>query len=152
MLNSCTFRKGKADELEMLQAIFVTSIQTTCKKDYTAVQIEVWIDSVQNRDRWVQKLTCDYFLVAEMQKGIVGFASLQSNNYLDFLYVHPDFQSRGIGRKLIQLMEMEAIRLGSGHISSDVSVTALSTFLKCGYLVIKPNFCSRSKNCQRSMK
>jgi ribosomal protein S18 acetylase RimI-like enzyme len=40
-------------------------------------------------------------LVAELSGRIVGFAAVK-DSYLSFLYVHPDFYRRGIGRKLLQ--------------------------------------------------
>jgi len=40
-------------------------------------------------------------LVADHEGQIVGFAAVKEG-YLSFLYVHPDFHRRGIGRKLLR--------------------------------------------------
>jgi len=65
---------------------------------------------------------------------MVGFASLENNDYLD-LYVYKDHQSKGIANKLFMEIEAEAIKSGVANLYSDVSITARPFFEKNGFKI-----------------
>jgi putative acetyltransferase len=83
-------------------------------------------------------LTTQYFLVAELENKIVGYASLENNDYLDFLYVHKDYQRQGIADRLYAEIEKEAIKRKATFLRSDVSETARRFFEKKGFKTIAP--------------
>ena len=62
-------------------------------------------------------------------------AEIEADGFIDFFYVHPKWQGRGIGKALLATLETEAARLGVGMIFADVSVTAKSFFLARGFRV-----------------
>lgn len=132
-------RKGTLNDLSEIQTLFADTIKSTCKKDYSKTQIEAWISSIENKERWINKLTKQYFLVAEMNAKIVGFASLESGQYLDFMYVHKDYLRQGIADMLYQELELESRKSGYTKISSDVSITAKPFFEEKGFKVDKEN-------------
>ena len=119
-----------------MQKMFVDTISTICKDDYSPEQIKVWTSSIENTQRWIDKLSSQYVLIAELDHKIVGYASLENNNYLDFLYVHKDFQRQGIADKLYTEIEKEAIKRKSTFMNSDVSETARRFFEKKGFKTI----------------
>lgn len=125
------------NELEEIQKLFVTTVTDICKKDYTEEQIKAWSSAVDDKEEWAEKITNQYFLSAKAGDQIVGFASLKSTNYLDFLYVHKDFQGKGIAKKLLLLIERKVQMNRIDKINSDVSITAKPFFEKNGYKVIK---------------
>lgn len=59
------------------------------------------------------------FLVAEIEGAVVGYASWR-NDELMSLFVHPDWQGRGVGTQLIQECLREAESKGSpiAHVNS----------------------------------
>ncbi|MBK6265517.1 GNAT family N-acetyltransferase [Marivirga sp. S37H4] len=138
MNNEITIRPSKLDDLKEMQKLFVDTITTICKADYSTEQINVWTSSIENTQRWTDKLTSQYFLVAELGNQIVGYASLENNNYLDFLYVHSDYQRQGIADKLYDEIEKEAIKRKATALHSDVSKTAKPFFEKKGFRTIAP--------------
>src|SRR5688572_33485902 len=105
-----SIRLSKLSDLTEMQKMFVDTISTICKDDYSPEQIRVWTSSVENTQRWTNKLTSQYFLVAELASKIVGYASLDSNEYFDLLYVHKDYQRQGIADRLYSEIEKEAIK------------------------------------------
>jgi putative acetyltransferase len=129
-------RHSNLSDLNELQNLFVDTISTICKNDYTPEQINVWTSSIENSKRWTDKLTSQYFLVAELDNKIVGFASLEKNDYLDFLYVHKDHQRQGIAENIYAEIEKEAINRKATVIFSDVSETARRFFEKKGFRTI----------------
>lgn len=116
--------------------MFVDTISTICKDDYTPQQIKVWTSSIENTQRWTDKLTSQYFLIAELDNKIVGYASLENNDYFDFLYIHKDFQRLGIADRLYTEIEKEAIKRKATILTSDVSKTARGFFEKKGFKTI----------------
>jgi putative acetyltransferase len=116
-----------------MQKMFVDTISTICKDDYSPEQIKVWTSSIENTQRWTDKLTSQYFLIAELDNKIVGYASLENNEYIDFLYVHKDFQRQGIADRLYTEIENEAIKRKATVLTSDVSKTAKHFFEKKGF-------------------
>lgn len=133
-----TTRFAKLEDLAEIQKMFVDTISVTCKEDYSPDQIKVWTSSIENKDRWMNKLAIQYFRIAICENKIIGFASLEQMNYFDLLYVHKDFQRQGIASKLYVEIEKEAMNKRATAIYSDVSKTAKSFFLKKGFKLIEP--------------
>lgn len=131
--------QAKLDDLAELQNLFVNTIEHTCRKDYNEAQLKAWKSSVENKNRWTDAITTQYFLVAKIRNVIVGFGSLKNGEYIDFMYVHKDYLKTGIAAKLYQELEQKSIQLGKLKITSDVSKTAKPFFGHKGYLVVKEN-------------
>ncbi len=132
-------RQARLNDLSALQELFVETIVSTCKKDYSDEQIKAWTSKVKNKDEWISRLSKQYFIAGLVDDKIVGFASLENGNYLDLLYVHKDFLRQGIASALYKVLKEESLRLGFDKLSSDVSVTALPFFKSKGFKVIKEN-------------
>jgi len=129
-------RQVTLDDLAAIQELFVDTVEAVCRYDYSAEQIAVWTSSIENIQRWTDKLLKQYFLIAEIDKKIVGFASLENNEYLDFMYVHKDYQRQGIADKLYSEIQAKAIKHGTPLLTSDVSITARPFFEKKGFIII----------------
>jgi putative acetyltransferase len=131
-----TLRHGQPDDLSELQQLFVNTVAEVCKKNYDQAQIQWWVSTVGNTQRWQEILEGQYVLVAQNEDLIVGFSSLNSLGYVDMLYVHKDYQRQGIGTKLYMELENEAIRRGNVYLNATVSITAKPFFEKQGYTVL----------------
>lgn len=127
-------RAFKDSDLKELQELFVNTIQSVCDKDYDSLQLKVWSSSVENKERWRSVVSNQFVIVAELQDKIVGFITLKNGSYIDFLYVHKDFQRKGIAQALYNKIELQA---DSIELTSDVSITARPFFEKNGFKVIQ---------------
>lgn len=130
-------RKALPEDLEEIQNLYVNTIENICIKDYNQNQINVWTSSIAEKEKWINKLKNQYFLIAEIENKIVGFGSLANGDYLDFLYVHKDFQGIGIASKLCEELEIESQRQTSSAIFSFVSISARPFFEKRGFKVVE---------------
>ena len=126
-------RVATRDDLPAIQEIFDGTIRSVCNKDYDEGQVNAWAAGAKFTDRWLRKLTDQYFIVLENKGEIQGFASLDQGNYLDFMYVHKDHQGKGIASLMYYAIEKEATRQGSDFIVSDVSKTAKPFFERMGF-------------------
>ena len=105
--NAFITRSAILQDMPVIQDLFVKSITSICNKDYTISQIEVWCSSIKNMARWEKSIQEDYFLVAQQAAHFIGFASLHNFFYIDFLYIHPDYQGQGVAGYLLKLLEKE---------------------------------------------
>ena len=137
--STINIRRAALKDLPEIQALYVATIKNTCTQDYNQQQIAVWTSSVENRERWETAITTQYFLVAEIGRKIVGFASLREGDYLDFLYVHHLYLRQGIAGRLFGELEKEWHRSGSKNLTSDVSKTARPFFESKSFRVVKEN-------------
>ncbi|WP_337968451.1 GNAT family N-acetyltransferase [uncultured Flavobacterium sp.] len=129
------FRIATISDLQEMQQLYIETIQTVCKNDYNPVQIEAWISGVKNINRWTEVIETQFVLLAIMQNQIVGFGTLKNGNYIDFFYIHKDFQRQGIADKILAELELEAQKQHSKIITSDISITAKPFFEKKGFVV-----------------
>lgn len=130
-------RKGRLEDLRALQQLCVETIREVCSADYNPEQIQAWISGFEDEHRWKDILADQYVIVAIIEKEIIGFATLKEGNYLDYLYVHRNYQARGIARQLYKEIEEEALRGGQPSLSADVSITARPFFEKMGFILRK---------------
>ncbi|RED25463.1 putative acetyltransferase [Flavobacterium cutihirudinis] len=129
------FRKATISDLAEMKELFVQTIQSVCKNDYNPDQINVWISGAENTQRWIDVIEKQFVLLAIIENKIVGFGTLKDGNYIDFFFIHKDFQRQGIANKIFVELEIEAQKYHSKIITSDVSITAKPFFLKKGFIV-----------------
>lgn len=137
MQHQFTIRKGQIGDLAELKVLFVETIKIICSVDYDNQQIDAWASGVENAQRWDDVMSKQLVLVAQHENLIVGFATLDNGNYLDFLYVHKDYQRKGIAQLLLNKIEEEARRLKQYVLTSDVSKTAKPFFERMGFKILK---------------
>jgi putative acetyltransferase len=133
-MNKILIRSADKNDLPAITELFRSTIQTVNAKDYTKEQIEVWSSGADNAERWSQSIKNQHFIVAEIEGTLVGFGSVTPEGYLDFMYVHKNFQRVGIARSLLNEIERKAVEQKNTEIYSDVSKTAKGFFEKLGYI------------------
>ena len=71
--------------------------------------------------------------MAEAEGIVAGFGDMDGTGYLDRLYVHKDYQGKGIATALCDRLESAV----QGRIVTHASVTAKPFFEKRGYRTVK---------------
>ncbi|MBR9914072.1 MAG: GNAT family N-acetyltransferase [Algicola sp.] len=121
-------REATLEDIPEITALFRDTIRTVNRQHYSEKQVEIWSSGADDIDKWKDRISNLYFIVAEVHQQIVGFAYLKNGNYLDGLFVHKDFQRQTIASKLLRIMESRVSINGFDMIKSDVSITALDFF------------------------
>ncbi|MBT8272583.1 MAG: GNAT family N-acetyltransferase [Bacteroidia bacterium] len=132
---SIAIRIAKAGDLQEITSILRDTIRHVNSKDYNPLQIAVWSGAADDTERWLKRINDYYFIVAEQNDRVVGFAYLSAANYFGGLFVDKDLQGKGIATRLLNDIEDKAKDNGYDIIESDVSITALPFFEKHGYTV-----------------
>jgi len=131
-------RPYRAADKRFLQQLFFDTVHTVNARDYTSEQLDVWAPHEPNRESWA-RLDAQHCFIVESQKVMVGFASLSKDGVVDFLFVHKDFQGRGIATTLLKQLERVARKGGVSVITTEASITARGFFEKKGFVVQSEN-------------
>jgi len=131
-------RRAVEADVDALAALYRDTILTINSRHYNPEQVAAWAHTASRTDSLMRRMHTQYFLVAEIDGRIAGFGSITTDgSYLDFLYVHKDFQRMGIARTLYIALEDYARRRPAFFIHAEVSITARPFFESQGFLVLK---------------
>lgn len=126
-------RRYKQSDCRELAELFYNTVHTVNAADYNNEQLNAWATGHVDLEAWNKSLLEHYSIVAVDNGIIVGFGDIDQTGYLDRLYVHADYQDRGIATAICNKLEQSV----SGKIVTHASVTAKPFFEKRGYKVIK---------------
>ena len=125
----------QSDTVELKQ-LFQNTVLAINRRDYSQAEVEDWASCGDNLANIKDMIKTHYFIVAvNQQSEIVGFSSITPQGYLHSMFVHKDFQGKGIAIMLLNEIEQYAITNGIMRITSELSLTARPFFEKRGYIV-----------------
>ena len=127
-------RRARESDSEEIGNMYFDTVNAINSKDYPKEKIDVWAASGKKFDKWKKKISEQYFLVAEADNIITGISSIDQTGYLDFMYVHKDYQRMGIAQALLNEIERKASEQKNSEIWAYVSLTADPFFKKNGYV------------------
>lgn len=126
-------RKYKTSDCEQLAELFYNTVHSVNAKDYTEEQLNVWATGQVDLEKWNQSLQEHYSIVAVEDEVIVGFGDIDKTGYLDRLFVHAEYQGKGIATVICNQLEQTV----KGTITTHASITAKPFFEKRGYKVVE---------------
>ena len=123
----------KTDCAELAE-LFYDTVHTVNAKDYTQEQLDAWATGKVNLEAWNESFQAHHTVVAEMDGKIVGFGDIDETGYLDRLYVHKDYQRRGVATAICDALEQNT---EAAEFTTHASITARPFFEKRGYTVAR---------------
>ena len=129
------FQKSDADEVSKL---IIKTLRTTNIKDYSAEHIENHAkmftpSGVIERAGWT------HFYVVCDNDSIIGCGSIapycekEDESCLFTIFVLPEYQGIGVGRRIIEILETDEYYLRAKRIEVPASITACDFYKKLGY-------------------
>lgn len=97
-------RPYRSEDCPVLAELFYQTVHGVCHRDYAPDQLDAWADGQVDLAAWDISFQAHTTLVAEWDGVIAGFADLRQDGYLDRLYVHRDYQGRGIATALLDAL------------------------------------------------
>ena len=117
-----------ADVLE-LKDLFQDTVLNINRRDYSKAEVEDWASCGDDPSKIEGMIKTHYFIVAvNRQSEIVGFSSITPQGYLHSMFIHKDFQGKGVATLLLNEIERYAVAAGITRITSEVSITARPFF------------------------
>ncbi|HEY5235948.1 MAG TPA: GNAT family N-acetyltransferase [Rhabdochlamydiaceae bacterium] len=130
-------RKFQAADLEAILELFHDVVHKIGAKYYNTEQVQAWAPSNIDKEKWLKSLTTNITLVAEDQGEIIGFGDMSHTGYIDRLYVHKNYQGKGVALALFKKLEEEARKLGIVELTTESSVMAKSIAERQGFEVVQ---------------
>lgn len=126
-------RRYQPSDCKEVTELFYNTVHIINAKDYTKEQLDAWATGQVDLKKWNQSLQEHYSIVAVNNKIIVGFGDIDKYGYLDRLFVHADYQRKGIATAICNKLEQAV----EGKVTTQASITAKPFFEKRGYEVLK---------------
>lgn len=132
-------RKYKAADCAEIADLFYETVHTINAKDYAKSQLDVWADGKIDTAAWDKSFSEHNTLAAEEDNILVGFGDMDNKGYLDRLYVHKDYQGKGIATAITAELERQSVIQGISIFSTHASIPAKPFFEKHDYHVVSQN-------------
>lgn len=114
--------------------LFYETVHSVNARDYSESQLEAWAPKDNDYSHLKTALEKNWTLVAIEDGVIIGFADIEDTGYLDHLFVHRDYQGKGVATALCNEIEAKG---NFNEIETHASITALPFFEKRGYKVVR---------------
>ena len=134
MLKIRKFQIGDEPELRKL---FFKTIRTVNIRDYSEAQVNAWAPEEYDQADWRNKMLSIEPFVAILDKKIVAYADLQADGYIKHFFCHADFQGKGLGKTLMQVLHDAALQQGCIRLYSHVSISAKGFFEHFSFKMLK---------------
>lgn len=131
-------RKFKESDSVNVSKLMETTLRTTNKSDYSDEYLDALIQTLSPKDI-VKRANEMNFYVIEDNKNIVASGAIGSyenrknESALFSVFVLPEYQKNGLGRKIIETLEKDELFFNSKRIEVPASITAVDFYLKLGY-------------------
>lgn len=127
-------RKYKSADVSEMARLFYETVHAINIRDYTQEQLNQWASGGIDLEKWSESFLEHLTYVAIENNIIVGFGDIDKNGYLDRLFVHKEFQGRGIATVICDKLEKST---GAERVIVHASITAKPFFEKRGYRIIR---------------
>lgn len=131
-------RRFKNEDSIELAEVIAKTLRTTNIKDYSSEYIENDI-SFLSADKLIERSSWTNLYVVCIDDKIVGCGAIGSywgkedESSLFTIFVLPEYQGQGIGRKIMETLENDEYFLRAKRIEIPSSVTAVGFYKKFGY-------------------
>ena len=123
---------------EQVSAMIIQTLKTSNSKDYSAETISA-LEKKMQPSGVLERASWTHFYVAEEGGDIIGCGAIgpywgsETESSLFTIFVLPEYQGMGIGRKIIETLEQDEYFLRAKRIEIPASITAVNFYRKLGY-------------------
>jgi len=131
-------RNFENKDAKEVSALIIKTLRTTNIKDYSSEYIENDVKAFQPKDIVKRADRTHFYVVCDKDK-IVGCGAIgpywgkKDESSLFTIFVLPEYQGKGIGRKIIETLEQDEYFLKAKRIEIPTSITATPFYIKMGY-------------------
>ena len=131
-------RRFEEKDAKKVSELIVETLRKTNIKDYSADLIENYVNNF-HPENVLKRASWTHFYVAEEKRNIIGCGAIGpywdkiDESSLFTIFISPEHQGKGIGRKIIETLEKDGYFLRAKRIEIPASITAIPFYKKMGY-------------------
>ena len=131
-------RRFKEEEANEVSDLIRNTIRISNTKDYPLELMNLLIET-ETPEHVLERASWTHFYVAEDEGKIVGCGAIgpfwgkEDESGLFTIFVHPEYQGKGVGRAIIETLEKDEYFLRAKRIEIPASITGVPFYLKMGY-------------------
>ncbi len=131
-------RRFQEQDAPAVSELIITTLRVSNTKDYPPDMLEELVLHMQPADI-LQRASWAHFYVAEEEGKIIGCGAIgaywgkKDESILLTIFVLPECQSRGVGKKIVETLEADEYALRAKRIEIPASITGLPFYRKMGY-------------------
>ena len=131
-------RRFRVEDSIELANVIAKTLRITNIKDYSKEKIEndisfLTAEKLIERSKWTNMyVACDGDMIIGCG-AISPYWGKEDESSLFTIFVLPEYQGRGIGRKIIETLEQDEYFLRAKRIEIPASITAVNFYIKMGY-------------------
>ena len=131
-------RRFKDEDEAAVSDVIGTTLSVSNRKDYSSGFIEENIRSHSPQVIASRAKESHFYVAVDDKKiigcgGITGYWGSTEESYLISVFVLPDYQGKGVGRKIIEALEADEYFLRARRTEVGSSLTAVNFYRKMGY-------------------
>ena len=125
-------------DAEKVSALIIHTLQASNSKDYSAETISA-LEKKMQPSGVLERASWTHFYVAEEGGDIIGCGAIgpywgsETESSLFNIFVLPEYQGKGVGRKIIETLEQDGFFLRAERVEVPASITGVEFYRKLGY-------------------
>ena len=125
-------------DAEKVSALIIHTLQASNSKDYSAETISA-LEKKMQPSGVLERASWTHFYVAEEDGDIIGCGAIgpywgsETESSLFNIFVLPEYQGKGVGRKIIETLEQDGFFLRAERVEVPASITGVGFYRKLGY-------------------
>ena len=131
-------RRFKTQDAQSVSELIIKTMQASNTKDYSTETIFNLLKR-QTPEHVLERASWTHYYVVENNKEIIGCGAIgpywekEDESSLFSIFVLPEYQGEGIGRKIIETLESDEYFLRAKRVEIPASITGIPFYLKMGY-------------------
>ena len=131
-------RRFCEDDAEIISAMIIRTERITNSKDYSEEKINA-LEKRAQPSHILERAGWTHFYVVEENDTIIGCGAIgpywgsETESSLFSIFVLPEYQGMGIGRKIVETLEQDEYFLRAKRVEVPASITAVNFYRKLGY-------------------
>ncbi|WP_299216000.1 GNAT family N-acetyltransferase [uncultured Aquimarina sp.] len=124
-------------DLPLMQRLFYQTVTIYGSKIFTKEEVKIFSRLALDKKHWIEKFTEDFVYNAKLNGEVVGSFSLSKDGVIEYIFVHQNYQGRGIAKELYKTLENIAEEANIGILTTRINMSTKDFFKKNGFEIIK---------------
>lgn len=123
-------------DLPLMQRFFYQTVTIYGTQIFSKEEVKIYSRLALDKNHWKQKFVDDFVYNVKLNGEVIGSFSMNKNGFIEYIFVHLNYQGHGISKDLYATLETIAKENGITVLKTQVSAITQSFFEKKGFEII----------------